>query len=191
MPSRSPAVNSGFTARPSGVSQGASGLSLMVALYDTLAGDLRRGDQVEEVAETASRAEQDQEGHHHGAQDRQAQLGRREVVEQVGGFSTDYFMYAEDMDLCVKVGRAGHLILYVPEAEIVHHDIGGKLLHSATDTVRTRLLSRAPPYLFEEIRAAVAAASGATERELSRVWDCRVLSRRESSVIFFNGAWLI
>src|ERR1700760_732267 len=46
-----------------------------------------------------------------------------------------------------------------------------KLLHSATDTVRTRLLSRAPPYLFEEIRAAVAVASGATERELSRERD--------------------
>jgi hypothetical protein len=46
---------------------------------------------------------------------------RREVVKQVGGFSTDYFMYAEDMDLCVKVAKAGHAILYVPEAEIIHH----------------------------------------------------------------------
>jgi N-acetylglucosaminyl-diphospho-decaprenol L-rhamnosyltransferase len=49
---------------------------------------------------------------------------RREVVEQIGGFSTDYFMYAEDMDLCVKVARAGQVILYVPEAEIVHHGGG-------------------------------------------------------------------
>jgi hypothetical protein len=48
-------------------------------------------------------------------------MARREVVEQVGGFTTDYFMYGEDMDLCVKVARAGHSILYVPEAEIVHH----------------------------------------------------------------------
>lgn len=46
---------------------------------------------------------------------------RRAVVEQVGGFSTDYFMYAEDMDLCAKVAKAGHTILYVPEAVIVHH----------------------------------------------------------------------
>jgi len=46
---------------------------------------------------------------------------RREVVEQVKGFSTDYFMYAEDMDLCAKVAKAGHAILYVPEAVIVHH----------------------------------------------------------------------
>jgi uncharacterized protein (DUF2336 family) len=46
-----------------------------------------------------------------------------------------------------------------------------RLLLGATDAVRTRLLSRAPPYLFEEIRAAVAAASTGTERELSRERD--------------------
>jgi uncharacterized protein (DUF2336 family) len=46
-----------------------------------------------------------------------------------------------------------------------------RLLRGATDAVRTRLLSRAPPYLFEEIRAAVAAASSGTERELSRERD--------------------
>jgi uncharacterized protein (DUF2336 family) len=46
-----------------------------------------------------------------------------------------------------------------------------RLLRGATEAVRTRLLSRAPPYLFEEIRAAVAAASGGTERELSRERD--------------------
>jgi uncharacterized protein (DUF2336 family) len=46
-----------------------------------------------------------------------------------------------------------------------------KLLRSATDAVRTRLLSRAPPHLFEEIRAAVAAASSGVARELSREHD--------------------
>jgi hypothetical protein len=46
---------------------------------------------------------------------------RREVVKQVEGFATDYFMYAEDMDLCARVAKAGHAILYVPEAVIVHH----------------------------------------------------------------------
>src|ERR1700754_705852 len=50
-------------------------------------------------------------------------------------------------------------------------DLRTKLLRGATEAVRTRLLSRAPPYLFEEIRAAVAAASGGTERELSRERD--------------------
>ncbi len=46
-----------------------------------------------------------------------------------------------------------------------------RLLRSATEAVRTRLLSRAPSYLFEEIRAAVAAVSSGTDRELSRERD--------------------
>jgi uncharacterized protein (DUF2336 family) len=46
-----------------------------------------------------------------------------------------------------------------------------KLLRTATNTVRTRLLARAPSYLFEEIRAAVATASSGAERELSRERD--------------------
>jgi uncharacterized protein (DUF2336 family) len=48
-----------------------------------------------------------------------------------------------------------------------------QLLRSATDVVRTRLLSRAPSYLFEEIRAAISATSTGVERELSRVGDFR------------------
>lgn len=46
-----------------------------------------------------------------------------------------------------------------------------RLLRSATEAVRTRLLSRAPSYLFEEIRAAVAAVSDGIDRELSRERD--------------------
>jgi N-acetylglucosaminyl-diphospho-decaprenol L-rhamnosyltransferase len=51
-------------------------------------------------------------------------MARREVIEQVGGFSTDYFMYSEDMDLCVKIARGGWKIYYVPDATIVHHAAG-------------------------------------------------------------------
>jgi N-acetylglucosaminyl-diphospho-decaprenol L-rhamnosyltransferase len=51
-------------------------------------------------------------------------LVRRELAERLGGFTTDYFMYSEDMDLCVKVAKTGHRIYYVPKAEIVHHAAG-------------------------------------------------------------------
>ena len=45
---------------------------------------------------------------------------RREVFEKIGGFSEDYFMYAEDLDLCYKVRRAGWKNYYVPEALVIH-----------------------------------------------------------------------
>jgi len=48
-----------------------------------------------------------------------------------------------------------------------------QLLRGATEAVRTRLLSRAPSYLFEEIRSAISAASADVDRDLSRVDDSR------------------
>lgn len=49
---------------------------------------------------------------------------RRRVFEKVGAFSEDYFMFAEDMDLCLKVHRAGYRNYYFGEASIVHHGGG-------------------------------------------------------------------
>ncbi len=49
---------------------------------------------------------------------------RRIVFEQVGQFNTDYFMYAEDMDLCYKVARAGWRNYFVGDATVIHH--GGR-----------------------------------------------------------------
>lgn len=49
---------------------------------------------------------------------------RRVVFEQVGGFSTDYFMYGEDLDLCNKAICAGYKNYYVPESVIIHHGGG-------------------------------------------------------------------
>jgi GT2 family glycosyltransferase len=51
-------------------------------------------------------------------------LLRRQVFEQVGMFSEDYFMYAEDIDLNYKIKRAGFTNYYVGEAAMIHH--GGK-----------------------------------------------------------------
>ena len=55
-------------------------------------------------------------------------MGKREVLEQVGAFRTDYFMYAEDMDLCAKIAEAKWKIYYVPDARIVHHAAGSSSL---------------------------------------------------------------
>jgi uncharacterized protein (DUF2336 family) len=46
-----------------------------------------------------------------------------------------------------------------------------QLLHDATEEVRGRLLERAPPYLFEEIRHAIAAVAAGVERDMSQVRD--------------------
>ncbi|MGX7680708.1 glycosyltransferase family 2 protein [Jatrophihabitans sp. DSM 45814] len=47
-------------------------------------------------------------------------LIRREAFDSVDGFDPAYFMYFEDVDLGDRLGQAGWLNVYVPEAEVVH-----------------------------------------------------------------------
>jgi len=49
---------------------------------------------------------------------------RRSVFERIGLFSPEYFMYAEDVDLCYKSRRLGFANYYIGEAVIVHHGGG-------------------------------------------------------------------
>jgi N-acetylglucosaminyl-diphospho-decaprenol L-rhamnosyltransferase len=48
-------------------------------------------------------------------------LARRAVLQAIGGFDESFFLYEEDVDLCVRARAAGGRILYTPEAEVVHH----------------------------------------------------------------------
>ncbi len=49
---------------------------------------------------------------------------RRAIFERIQGFDEGYFMYAEDIDLSLKVRQAGFKCLYLPAAEIIHHGGG-------------------------------------------------------------------
>jgi len=77
------------------------------------------------------------------------------------GFRLILAQAASDPELAVATGIRADL---PPE-------LRAELLRQATDAVRTRLLSRAPSYLFEEIRAAISAASAGIKREISRERD--------------------
>ncbi len=50
-------------------------------------------------------------------------LCRPEAYAQVGGLDEGFFMYAEEVDLCMALRRAGWQVWYVPEAEVTH--LGG------------------------------------------------------------------
>lgn len=43
---------------------------------------------------------------------------------RIGGFREDLFLYAEDLDLCYRLARAGFNNYYIPTVELTHH--GGK-----------------------------------------------------------------
>jgi len=47
-------------------------------------------------------------------------LMRKSVLEIVGYFDEDYFLYAEDIDLCFRIKHKGFKVMYVPQVKIHH-----------------------------------------------------------------------
>jgi GT2 family glycosyltransferase len=59
---------------------------------------------------------------------------RRAAFEAVGGMDTDYFLYMEDVDLCLRLRKAGWRVAAVPGIQLVHDHqraSGQKLLSRA------------------------------------------------------------
>jgi len=50
-------------------------------------------------------------------------LIRKNVFDQVGGFDEYIYMFYEDVDLCLRVKKAGYKVAFLPDAQIYH--IGG------------------------------------------------------------------
>jgi GT2 family glycosyltransferase len=52
-------------------------------------------------------------------------LTRREVFDEVGGFDEECLPVTfSDVDLCLKMRRAGYLVVYTPFAKLYHHESG-------------------------------------------------------------------
>ncbi|MCC8965970.1 DUF2336 domain-containing protein [Bradyrhizobium sp. Pear76] len=78
-----------------------------------------------------------------------------------GGFAVILAQAEHDPALAVQTGIRADL----------PSELRLQLLRDATEEVRSRLLERAPPYLFEEIRHAIAAVAAGVERDMSQVRD--------------------
>ncbi|QOZ22531.1 DUF2336 domain-containing protein [Bradyrhizobium sp. CCBAU 51753] len=83
------------------------------------------------------------------------------------GFTVILAQAEYDPDLAVETGIRADL----------PSELRLQLLHEATEEVRGRLLERAPPHLFEEIRHAIAAVAAGVERDMSRVRDFTAAKR--------------
>jgi GT2 family glycosyltransferase len=61
-------------------------------------------------------------------------LTRRDILEEVGSFDENFFLYFEDIDLCVRIRDKEYILEYCPEVEVFH--LGG------ASTEGLRLFSR-------------------------------------------------
>jgi GT2 family glycosyltransferase len=46
---------------------------------------------------------------------------RKKVIDEVGSFDEEYFMYGEDIDLSYKIKQAGFSNVYFPETTVIHY----------------------------------------------------------------------
>jgi N-acetylglucosaminyl-diphospho-decaprenol L-rhamnosyltransferase len=97
-------------------------------------------------------------------------LIRRQTFEEVGGFDPGYFMYFEEMDFCLRLHRAGWLVVFDPLAE-VKHVVGGstrsapyrKVVHHHRSALRfyCRRYARDPRLVLAPVVAGFLALRGA------------------------------
>ena len=85
-----------------------------------------------------------------------AMLVRREAAEQVDWLDPEFFVYSDETDFCRRLREAGWRILFVPQAEAVHHD----QLSSDADAMRRRIVEfhRGRDLYFRKHRMHVARA---------------------------------
>lgn len=48
-------------------------------------------------------------------------MTRKSVLKKVGLFDEDYFLYAEDIDLCFRIKKEGFKVMFVPDVVVLHH----------------------------------------------------------------------
>ncbi len=103
---------------------------------------------------------------------------RRQALERIGLFDEGYRpAYFEDVDLCVRLRRAGYRIRYEPRATLVHREAASQrdyLAHSAV-VHRGRLRFVVKTYPLEAITGAFAEAERVFLVQHSHPPECRAL----------------
>ena len=103
-------------------------------------------------------------------------LMRTDALHQVGGFDQQFFMYAEDIDLCMRFRAAGWRVRYWPGAEVLH--VGGGSGHSGRRSAKADeaafrtmapLIRKHRPGVRGAALAAAAALTGEAMLALSRL----------------------
>jgi GT2 family glycosyltransferase len=94
---------------------------------------------------------------------------RRSVLQALGGFDPDYFLYAEETDLCLRARRAGHRIGWCPNAEAHHLHLQSQLRSDADERSR-RLFRGVATFWAKHYRPA-----DVRRMAWFQLWTCRVL----------------
>jgi len=125
---------------------------------------------------------------------------RADAWNALGGFDTTFFMYAEELDLCYRLRRAGYAIVMTPAAEIIHLVGGG----NAMSPSRILTISKARMHFFRKFwtpssvvvagmilwcHGAVRYVAGGAGQVVLRWKRGGELQRAYEEVVFHPSAW--
>jgi len=68
-------------------------------------------------------------------------IARKEIVQSVGGFDERFFLYAEDVDLCLTIRQKGWEIAYIHEAQVTHWERQSEINNPPADVWRRLLIA--------------------------------------------------
>ncbi len=60
---------------------------------------------------------------------------RREVFEKIGGFDEDYFLFTEETDFCYRLKKTGFVVIFQPNAKVIHFRGGTDEQFSANEKI--------------------------------------------------------
>jgi N-acetylglucosaminyl-diphospho-decaprenol L-rhamnosyltransferase len=124
---------------------------------------------------------------------------RRSVFEKVGMFSTHYFMYSEDIDLCYKTAKLGFRNYYVPSAIVTHHG-GGSSGQNEVSTFSSVMIVESQWRFFVSnrslgygwlYRVSIMAASAVRVVAATLLWHRSAVSARKKTWKTAVQKWLV
>jgi len=117
----------------------------------------------------------------------------RTLLNQVGGFDEDFFMYVEEVEWCWRVYQTGKKIRYYPDSQIIHYGGG---CSSSLSHRKTLLMAKGTLMFFEKTRGnliSVLANLLMIIRDLPRMilWMLFRLVGKESTFLRYSSIRLI
>jgi GT2 family glycosyltransferase len=111
-------------------------------------------------------------------------LIKREVIEKIGLLDSDYFMYYEDVDFCLRAKKRHYKIIYSPQA-VIWHKVSGSSLRSSIDYYRMRnyLLLQKKQYNYNIYKILLLGVIASIERILRIVSRKIILGYHEKVII--------
>ncbi len=68
-------------------------------------------------------------------------MAKREMIDKIGAFDSDFYMYGEDVEWCFRINKNGWKTIFEPEAEIYH--LGGQSSVQRWGSSETRVKEQA------------------------------------------------